>query len=150
MSTRAKIIAIGAVLGALVGLHYIDKHYAIEAVKAKYERERKELATRTERATQALEASSVQKLKERDEKINRISADLDVALERLRHRPSRNTKAPGTTSSCKGSELYREDAEFLTREAARAERVMEERDFYYNQYEEARIKLKELNGTRTD
>ena len=150
MSTRAKIIAIGAVLGALVSLHYIDKHYALEEVKAKYERERKELATRTERATQALEASSVQKLKERDEKINRISADLDVALERLRHRPSRSTKAPGATPSCKGSELYREDAEFLTREAARAERVMEERNFYYERYEETRIKLKELNGTRTD
>lgn len=145
MSTRASIIATLIVLGALLGLHEYDKGQAIARIKKEYADKSAEVITRTERATTALEASHVKEVQEKDEKINRISADLDVAIKRLQHRPLRasNPDTASPTSSCRGSQLYREDAEFLTREAARAEQLITQRDYYYREYENAR---KALNG----
>jgi hypothetical protein len=53
-----------------------------------------------------------------------IQSRLDVALERLRHRPDRMPDA--ARPNCQGAtgvELSRPDAEFLEREAARADRI---------------------------
>ena len=146
MSIRANVIATLIVLGALLGLHYYDKEQAISQVKREYAIKSAEVITRTERATQALEASHVKEVLEKDEKINRISADLDVAIKRLQHRPLRSSSPLSTsdTRACRGSELYREDAEFLTREAARADKLIEERNYYYREYENARSKLNDL------
>lgn len=147
MYTKAKIIASVAVLGALWAIHEIDKSYAIKEAVAECKKASKEAITRTERATKALEASSVKDKEQLYEKINRISAERDVAVASLRNRPLRSSgpKAPQSTSSCTGRELYREDAEFLTREAARAERIMEERNFYWSEYEKARKELEKIN-----
>lgn len=151
MSTRANVIATLIVLGALLGLHYYDKEQAISQIKREYAIKSAEVITRTERATQALEASHVKEVQEKDEKINRISADLDVAIKRLQHRPLRasNPNTASSPSSCRGSELYREDAEFLTREAARAEKLIEQRDYYYREYENARRELNGINERQT-
>lgn len=62
--------------------------------------------------------------------------------EALRNRPSRSgPETTETRKTCTGAELYREDGLFLAREAARAERITKERDFYYEQYERARAAL---------
>jgi hypothetical protein len=80
---------------------------------------------------------------EKDAKINLINSQLNTVLVSLHNRPSRPetiTSDSPSSQACTGRELYREDGEFLAREAARAERVLAERDYYYQQYEEVRIK----------
>ena len=79
--------------------------------------------------------------------------DRNAALIRsLQHRPTRedskeaNSTAPEAGKSCTGAELHREDGEFLAGEAARAEKVIVDRDFYYERYEDARQQLEKMNG----
>ncbi len=69
-------------------------------------------------------------------KVAGIQRDLDDALERLRSRPGRGvgdlSGPSGSTSSCgTGATLCREDAEFLRREAARADTHREALDACY-------------------
>lgn len=84
----------------------------------------------------------------KDAQIKDINSKLDAALTELRKRPQRqptqnHPPTPSTTTSCTGAELYREDGEFLAGEAARAERVLTERNYYYEQYENARRQLEQ-------
>ncbi len=148
MSTRANLIASAIVLGALLGLHYYDKYQAVQAVKDEYVQKSKEIHTKTERATQALEASSRKDKEEKDAKIKSINDKLNTALISLRNRPVRTKyrELAGPIQACTGRELFREDGEFLTREAARGDRVIVERDYYYQEYEKARLKLEELKN----
>lgn len=64
-------------------------------------------------------------VKNYDAKVKRIRGDLDAALAELRARPKRADDVPttpGIKCSCgTGASLCAEDAEFLTREAARAD-----------------------------
>jgi hypothetical protein len=88
----------------------------------------------------------------KDNEINRITAERDDAIKRLRNRPERpSTPTPPKDSdvvqACTARELYREDAEFLTREAARAQSVIAERNYYYQQYEKVRKQLHGIDAT---
>lgn len=88
----------------------------------------------------------------KDEKISKISVERDAAIKRLSNRPSRPTTPDSTPVSqnpraCSGGELYKEDGEFLIREAAAAEALIIERDYYYNQYEDARRTLDEYSNS---
>lgn len=80
------------------------------------------------------------------------NARLQLTIDSLRKRPQRPTtsQAVSDSPSCEttgtGAGLYREDAEFLIGEAARASAVVAERDYYYAAYRAAEDKLKELNG----
>lgn len=58
---------------------------------------------------------------------------------------STNISAAPVVQTCTGAELSREDAEFLAGEAARADRITKERDYYYNEYEKARLRVELLN-----
>lgn len=83
---------------------------------------------------------------DRDTQVSILNASLNDALSRLSKRPTRPAPQPSgevasVGGSCTARELYREDAEFLTRESSRAQSVIVERDYYYNQYENARKKL---------
>lgn len=146
MPYLSKIMACVAVLVALWGIHEWDVSVQVKKATQKYETAIVESKKRTERAARALEASFVKAEKEKDEKINRISDDLTSAIGRLQQRPKRpNTIVVASDPvPCTGAELYKEDGEFLTREAARAERVLEERNYFWNRYEEARLKLEEI------
>lgn len=75
--------------------------------------------------------------KAKDEKINSINDQLLDAISELHERPGRagETGNGQTTSGCNGSKLYAEDAEFLTREAARADKVRVGLEACYSQYE---------------
>jgi len=147
MYTRAKIIASVAVLAALWAFHEYDKAQAVKLVRQEMVLKAKEYAERTERATKALEASLRSESKQKDAKIDSIQRQLADTIKRLQQRPVRPNVVTVTEirEACTGRELYREDGGFLAREAARAERILEERNFYWQQYENARVKLEELN-----
>lgn len=146
-----------AVIVALMGLY--GAHRAIVASEVKqavqqnvlamnseYQKKLETARAATKKTEDELRLNALQTTKEKDAKIATTRRELDVALERLRTRPERPSPespsaAPGNSSSCTGMSLYRADAEFLTREAARAQSVLIERDYYYKQYEDARKKL---------
>lgn len=72
--------------------------------------------------------------KEKDAQINAINSELVDAVSQLRKRPSRSPEA-SNGQNCNGSGLYAEDAEFLIREAARADKIRVGLEACYAQYE---------------
>jgi len=83
------------------------------------------------------QAAANQIRKDKDEKINNINTQLVDAISELRKRPSRTaeTSDGSAAKGCNGTQLYAEDSEFLTREAARADKIRVALDACYNQYE---------------
>lgn len=77
------------------------------------------------------------RLKELEDETALLRSNYNRTLRMLNSRPARGP-APAASSSCTGAQLYREDGEFLAGEAARAEKVRLERDYWYEQYETAR------------
>ena len=72
--------------------------------------------------------------KEKDAQIKAINGQLVDAISELRKRTSRTEKA-SNGSNCNGSSLYAEDAEFLIREAARADEIRVGLQACYKQYD---------------
>lgn len=111
-------------------LSTLRMEYANAAQKAEKEARAKE---------QELQASANQIAEAKDEQIRIIGDQLDTALASLRSRPERTaSKLPKAASTCKGAtgaDLSRPDAEFLTRESARADRLRSALDACYKQYE---------------
>jgi hypothetical protein len=151
-------VALLILIAALTGFHVYDKNTAVKAAivattatlnneyQSKLNKTIKEAATVTDKLK--TDASKSQELK--DAEIKKLASSLSAATSRLSNRPKRQPapvtpNTPSIVNSCTGAELYREDGEFLTREAYRAESLITERDYYYNQYENAR---KELEGLK--
>lgn len=91
--------------------------------------------------------------KDKNEAIKKNTASLQSVIDSLRKRQSRPANVSNNTSAgstCTGAQLYREDAEFLAREAARADSVIIERDYYYGQYESVRKLLNDAAGQKPD
>lgn len=79
--------------------------------------------------------------KAKDETIRSINARLLDALDGLRNRPERSSTTAGNTANCQGAtgaDLSKPDAEFLEREAARADTLRAGLDACYQQYESLR------------
>lgn len=115
-----------------------------QATAALYEARVAIEASRTKDISVNLLNSTLEDIKEKNEKINTLDLALANAISELSKRPQRPINIPTTPqagNTCTGTELYREDAEFLAREAARAEKLITERDYYYEQYERARQRL---------
>jgi len=70
---------------------------------------------------------------EKDAQIKVINNQLVDAVSELRKRPSRTAEA-SNGKSCNGASLYAEDAEFLVREAARADEMRVSLKACYDQY----------------
>lgn len=94
--------------------------------------------------------------KEKTDAIARITANRDALLDELRKRPSRSsapTSSPAGPGDGKafvgatGAELFREDASFLVREAARADTVRESLKACYVQYDAVRDMLAGFSRT---
>lgn len=86
--------------------------------------------------------------REKNAKISSLDKHVASLNYRLQQRPSRSSSVSedtGAGEACTGAQLYREDGIFLAGEAARAERIRIERDYYYEQYENVRKKLDESN-----
>ena len=71
---------------------------------------------------------------EKDAQIKIINNQLVDAVSELRKRPSR-TEQTSNRQSCNGASLYAEDAEFLIREAARADQIRIGLEACYKQYD---------------
>ena len=71
---------------------------------------------------------------EKDAQIKAINDQLVDAISQLRKRPSRTAEA-SNGQSCNGTGLYAEDAEFLVREAARADQIRVALQSCYKQYD---------------
>ena len=72
--------------------------------------------------------------KEKDAQINAINTQLVDAISSLRSRPSNATKTVNG-QDCNGAALSAPDAEFLIREAARADQIRVALQACYNQYD---------------
>lgn len=131
-----------------------------EAIQAAYERENARIlqqrlarAQAIRESSEKLQAAADEERRSRDEKLKRMDADLRVALGELRKRPARgeaprrDLPAPSGAPlhSCTGAELYRDDAGVLTREAARAQRILGERDACATLYGKAQAEIERLN-----
>ena len=147
-----KLVFAFALLGGLyVGhLYLVDKAVDAKELSMKKEFDKQMLesiedATKTE---DKLRNSLNKKIQERDKQIANITAEHARLNRLLNTRPSRedNPQTSGSESSCTGSKLYREDGEFLTGEAARAEKLIEDRDFYYQVYLKTYNELEELRN----
>jgi uncharacterized protein HemX len=91
--------------------------------------------------------------KDKNEALKKNAASLQSVIDSLRNRQARPNNLPNNSSAgstCTGTQLYREDAEFLAREAARADSVIIERDYYYGQYESVRKLLNDAAGQTSD
>lgn len=129
--------------------HWHDKQKAIShtrlEIASEYLKEVSKLEAERFLVERELRDSLHVAIQEKDYEIKTITDRLDsslVSLQQLRSKYEANTN---TSNSCTKppTEFYREDGEFLAREAARAEKVLKERDFYYERYEEARRRLRD-------
>jgi hypothetical protein len=80
------------------------------------------------------QADADQIRKDKDAQIKVINNQLVDAVSELRKRPSRTTET-SVGQSCNGTRLFAEDAEFLVREAARADEMRVSLAACYKQYE---------------
>lgn len=142
------IIGVITVICMYVHMSLVDR--AVEANNAKWNKEQQELIEKNRGIEKAI-LTGVLKLEEmKNEEIKNLDTAVNDLRSKLRNRPSRKyvtiySDNPSTERACTGAELYKEDGEFLIGEAARAERVLIERNFYYEQYEQVRKKLDERN-----
>lgn len=117
--TRYLIIA-AVVLGLAGGLWLHGNYHGRSVMEMKIE----QANNRALREKQALQEKIDEITQQQTDDLAAVIDERDAALKRLRNRPNRMPEAAAT--ECKGStgaELSRTDAEFLTREAARADRL---------------------------
>lgn len=78
--------------------------------------------------------------RDKDARITNLNNKLNAALNELRQRPTREANAsnPRDHQGSTGASLFREDATFLTREAARADRAIMELKACYASYDAIR------------
>lgn len=171
MTETIKIYILVALVAAGIASHiFLEKRAVAKAIivtQTKIETEYKtKLIAAQEKAAKATADLNAFKAKADTEKANAVQTitdKLNADIAGLRDRPTRsdltssvNSAVASARKACTGTQLYRDDAEFLTRYAAHAATVVVERDYYYGQYENARKKLAEpgtdarLNGATTD
>lgn len=139
MPAWIKLVILLFAFSLLFGLHLYDKNEAVKVAKTVLVAE---MTEKNIRASKELLTASERDIRNKDETINKLRIDLRDANARLLKRPSRKERvSPYIESPCTGRELYREDGQFLRGEATRAQEVVVERDYYYNEYEKARKKL---------
>ena len=136
-----KVLIILAIITALLGLHYYDRGKAVEQAKnemiSSYNKELLKKIEQAKNAEDEIKTQSKQLIDKKDEKIKLLSNNVKRLNGLLDSRPQRPIDYSINTlpsPSCTGRELFREDGKFLTGEAARADRMIVERNYYYNEY----------------
>jgi hypothetical protein len=97
-----------------------------------YQQSKAEKAVRDKEHQYQADADKIRK--DKDAQIQAINDQLVNAIGELRKRPSRTAEAYNG-QSCNGTGLYAEDAEFLIREASRADTIRVALDSCYKQYD---------------
>ena len=144
-----RIAIVSSVFAALIGFHLnaIDK--AEDRVNKKWEAAELEKDLERKEKEKTILDNALVLEREKNAEITKLNHTVDNLRYSLRNRPSRETiryvESSEATRACTGAELSREDGEFLAGEAARAAVIAKERDYYYQQYEQVRIKLNERN-----
>jgi len=116
----------------------MQKNYAEQVIEAQRAARRKEALMQSQMDIQQVAKNA---------ELKDIRTQLDRALGELRKRPSRMSvpESTGAAKGATGAELSREDAEFLAREAARADSVIAQLKYCYKMYDEARDILSKGN-----
>ena len=122
---RLGVSAIALLISAYLG--YSFEHSRFVAFKASIVEE-----TRKKEVEHQVATDEIRKVK--DAQIRGINSKLVDAISELRKRPSR-TESAGNGQNCNGTRLYAEDAEFLVREAARADELRAGLEACYAQYD---------------
>lgn len=97
-----------------------------------YQQNKAEKTIRDKEHQYQADADQIRKAK--DDQIKAINSQLVDSISELRKRTSRASEATNG-KGCNGSALYAEDAEFLVREAARADEIRVGLEACYKQYE---------------
>jgi hypothetical protein len=106
--------------------------YSFEA--SRFERYKANQVLQVQKIEHEQQAATDQIRKRKDAQIEAINNQLTNAISELRKRPSRPTEA--NLGSCgTGATLYADDAEFLVREAARADKIRAGLEACYKQYD---------------
>ena len=140
-TTIAKYAILG-VIGCIIGwtINGWRLNASIASLKASHAEEIAEAYQSARNAEKRLIEASKQIRKDKDEEIKAIDARLATALGELRQRKERDS-LPNTSRDCQGAtgaELSREDAEFLTRLAASADKAVAALKSCYKQYDSVR------------
>ena len=128
IGTYVKIIAAALVI---FGAWY--NGYSIGYGKLTTYKLEQEAATRQKEAENQAATDKIRK--DKDAKIADINNKLVDAISELRNRASRPAEITSNGQSCTGRSLYAQDAEFLVREAARADTIRTALEACYNQYD---------------
>ena len=123
-------VKIGLVVVCLCGAGYLG--YSLEA--ARFDRYKAEQQAATQKAEQAHQQAADQIRTQKDAQIASINNQLLDAVSQLRSRPNR-AQASSNGQDGTGRALSAEDAEFLEREAARADIIRTGLDACYKQYD---------------
>jgi len=123
-------VKVGLVAILLLGAGYTG--YSIEA--GRFERYKAAQIEATQKAEELHQTAADQIRKEKDAQINSINNQLLDAVSQLRGRPNRAQES-ATGQDGTGRSLSAEDAEFLVREAARADKLRTSLSACYDQYD---------------
>jgi len=132
--------------GASAGRAEIQQAWDQE--KAKLAEEHAKAVAAAREKEQQLQAQADHLRQEKDDEIRSISARAASLADSLRKRPERTTQASAVSSTasagcpacvCTGNSLSREDAEFLAREAARADELRASLAQCVKQYQALRL-----------
>jgi hypothetical protein len=139
----AVLVALGIALGWKVNGWRLEAR--IEALRGQYATALGQAQENARLKEQKMQDSANKLRREKDAQIDNISRRLASALNGLRDRPSIATRPePSDTGDrppaqgCSGAELYRESAEDIVREAARADTIREGYKQCLDQYNSVR------------
>ena len=162
---KVKLVILSILLISLFSWHKIEVNKAVTKATSEIElnlsKENFRLKERSLDAQIALQESFDNIQKDKDAKIKNLNARVASLSRSLQERPSRpessgisnNSRVEETKQGATGAQLYREDGEFLAREAARAELIKEELLGCYKSYDAAKEALdryKKENTPRSD
>lgn len=125
-------VKMAAALTALAFSWYLG--YSFEA--SRFDRYKADQVLETQKLKDEHQAAADKIEKDKNDQINAINSKLANALVELRNRPSRPQSEASSVTACgTGLSLYAEDAEFLIREAARADQIRAGLQACYEQYD---------------
>lgn len=123
-------LKLGAIVAVCATMWFLG--YNFEA--SRFERYKADQMAQVQKIEHEQQAATDQIRKQKDAQIEAINTQLVNAIGELRKRPSRADQA-SHGQSCTGGALPAEDAEFLVREAARADKIRAGLSACYEQYD---------------
>jgi hypothetical protein len=120
------LVAVLAIVGAAVGGEFHGRSIERTAWEAKVQSARADAAEAAREEERQKQEGVNRALQEQNDTLAAVNAGLSHDIEQLRQRPARASVPRTSPASCKaatGAQLSREDAGFLVRESARADRL---------------------------